>query len=184
MKFYTTGTKLATKLLLGLALVGLLGTESCRSAKHSGKPRVGWFKRHKRAASAQVATKDARKIIETAKSYTGTRYMLGGTSHSGMDCSGLVLVSYRSVGKELPRQAVKQSEAGRPVGLSNLSSGDLVFFTDRKGNSKITHVGIVVAVVDNSTIKFIHTTNSLGVVENNLLQPYWQNLFLKAVRVM
>ena len=94
-----------------------------------------------------------------------------------------MLVSYRAIGKELPRNSTQQYNYGRPVSEPDISPGDLVFFTDHKGNTKITHVGLVTEVQGREAIKFIHTTNSLGVVENNLLQPYWHNLMVAAVRV-
>lgn len=130
-----------------------------------------------------LTPQELNQIVSTARSYTGTPYMTGGTTRAGMDCSGLVLMSYQSVGRTLPRSSREQSALGRMIQMQELRQGDLVFFTDHKGSSNITHVGMITEVQGADKIKFIHATNSLGVVENNLKQPYWNNLFVKAVRV-
>jgi peptidoglycan endopeptidase LytE len=81
----------------------------------------------------------ASKIIETAKKYLGTRYVYGGESPNGFDCSGFVQYVYRQYGIELPRSAADMYTAGTKV--SNPEPGDLVFF---KAGSKVSHVGIYI----------------------------------------
>ena len=165
------------------ALLLLLDLSACRG-RRGGRTRLRVARRTQMAAASKpLNNQDRLKVIEAARSYTGAPWVLGGVSKTGIDCSGLTLQSYRAVGKELPRNSTDQSMAGVEIPMKDLYPGDLVFFTDRKGNSRITHVGLVTEVPDRSTIKFIHTTNRLGVVENNLLQPYWTNLYLKGVRV-
>ena len=120
--------------------------------------------------------------ISTARSYTGTPYRYGGTSKRGMDCSGLLCVSYRSAGLTLPRTSAEQSKFGKPVKVSELKPGDLVFFSAKKGRKKITHVGMVTTVKQGKDLKFIHSSSKLGVIENNLLSDYYRGIFVKARR--
>ncbi len=120
--------------------------------------------------------------ISTARSYTGTPYRYGGTSKRGMDCSGLLCVSYKSAGLTLPRTSAEQSKFGKPIKINELKPGDLVFFSKKKGRRKITHVGMVTMVRKDKDVQFIHSSTKLGVVENNLLSDYYRGIFVKARR--
>lgn len=128
------------------------------------------------------ANSEVETAIETARSYTGTPYRYGGTSKGGMDCSGLLCVSYKSAGLSLPRTSAEQSKFGKPVKMGELKPGDLVFFSKKKGRKKITHVGMVTSVQNRKEIRFIHSSTKLGVVENNLMSNYYQGIFVKARR--
>ena len=164
-------------MLLLLAVGALLqGLPSCRSRRSAIINSIV-------GVSGPLSNKEIRQIIETARSYTGTPYLTGGTSRSGIDCSGLVAVSFSAVGRDMPRISYQQAEAGYLVTESELAPGDLVFFTDRKGNQEIHHVGILTEVKRPDVLRFIHASSSLGVVENNLKQRYWSNIFLKGVRI-
>jgi cell wall-associated NlpC family hydrolase len=127
--------------------------------------------------------KNINKVISTARSYIGTKYKYGGCSREGIDCSGLVYTCYKTIDKELPRTAGAQSQFGQAVKITALRKGDLLFFTDQKGHTKITHVGLVTEV-SNGKISFIHASTRSGVIEANLLSAYYKPLFLKAVRVI
>lgn len=131
---------------------------------------------------APRAGSKADKLITEAKTYIGTPYKFGGTSRSGMDCSGFVLTVYKSVGIELPRTSREQSETGKPVEKKDLSPGDLVFFS-RSTNKIVSHTGIVVEA-GSTHAKFIHASTSKGVRIDDLYGEYWSKLFLKARRVL
>ncbi len=121
-------------------------------------------------------------VISTARSYTGTPYKYGGTSARGMDCSGLLCISYKKAGLTLPRTTALQSKFGKPVKMNELKPGDLVFFSAKKGRKKITHVGMVTSVRKGKDIQFIHSSTKLGVIENNLWSNYYHGIFVKARR--
>ncbi len=80
-----------------------------------------------------------QQIVNEASKYLGVRYVYGGTSPSGFDCSGLVQYVCRKVGVSVNRTSRDQYKNGVAVAKSNLQPGDLVFFS--KG-STISHVGI------------------------------------------
>lgn len=126
----------------------------------------------------------AHKVISVARSYIGTPYKYGGTSRAGMDCSGLMLLSFKEVGVTLPRTSAEQSTVGTALKYSELKPGDLVFFTDKKGGTKVVHAGVVSAVNGPRDVKFIHSSTKLGVVESDLYVSYYESILIKARRVL
>ncbi len=78
------------------------------------------------ASSSDVTGEDA---VSTAESYLGVPYVWGGTSRSGIDCSGLTQQTYKSLGITLPRTAAEQQRVGTPVAsLAQAQPGDLLCF--------------------------------------------------------
>ena len=130
--------------------------------------------------NAKFDNKSVRDIINTARDYTGTPYKYGGTTRSGMDCSGLVTVAFNSANLKLPRVSSDMAKVGREVSMRDLRPGDLVFFITGK-EDKISHVGIVTDVKSKNEIYFIHAADS-GVKEDNLFTKYYQKTFTKAMR--
>ncbi len=133
---------------------------------------------------ARVRDEKADKVIETARSYTGTPYRYGGTTRSGMDCSALTYHSYKKLDLSLPRSAHDQSKMGKEVKLKELQPGDLVFFATGKKKKQITHVGLITEKKSKENIKFIHASTSLGVVEDNIYSKYYIERFRTARRLI
>ncbi len=67
-------------------------------------------------------------LVETAKQFLGLHYLWGGLSRWGYDCSGLTWAAYRAHGITIPRDADAQFAAGRPVSLTQMLPGDLLFY--------------------------------------------------------
>lgn len=119
----------------------------------------------------------ARRLVQNALEYIGTPYVFGGMSTYGFDCSGYMRYVFAQVGVYLPRMADEQYEVGRPVSMSNLRAGDMVFFeTYEPGPS---HVGIYL-----SDGNFIHASSSRGVVISSLYENYYSETYIGARRVI
>ena len=123
-------------------------------------------------------------MISSARTFIGTPYKYGGTSRSGMDCSGLLINSFKAVEISLPRSSEAQSKVGTEIKLKDLEPGDLVFFATGNKKRRITHVGLVTEIKGRDEVKFIHASSSLGVVETNIYADYYQKRFRGARRVI
>jgi probable lipoprotein NlpC len=123
------------------------------------------------------------KIVVNAIKYKGIPYKFGGTTKRGMDCSGIVYVSYLKEKVQLPRVSRQMAKRGKKVSLRNAKKGDLLFFKTSKRRSRINHVGLIVSVKKNQ-IRFIHSTSSRGVITSSLSERYWENAFVKVKRIL
>ena len=154
---------------------------------------------------AEKAKQSEQGIINTAKQFLGVPYLWGGTSSKGLDCSGLVRLTWMMNGYLLPRNAGQQAALGREIIMEanhnvapdsdgfykemlartrNLKPGDLIYFgtpESRWKKESITHVGIYIG-----DGRFIHASQ---VVRINSLIPgskdYYSNShkLLKARRL-
>jgi cell wall-associated NlpC family hydrolase len=107
--------------------------------------------------------------------FLGVRYVFGGTSAYGFDCSGYVQHVYATIGVRLPRMADAQYYAGKSF-AGKPQAGDLVFFhTYAPG---VSHVGI--ALGDG---RFVHASNH-GVRVSSLNDSYYAPRYLGAKRMV
>ncbi|MDR6972264.1 C40 family peptidase [Leifsonia shinshuensis] len=98
-------------------------------------------------------------VVADAKKYLGVPYVFGGTSASGLDCSGLVQRVFKDLGIDVPRLVSGQSTVGTEVpSLAQAQPGDLIVTNGGEhiviyaGDGKVIHApseGRTVSLVDN-----------------------------------
>ena len=162
---------MSKNLLLIFAFLLLLS--SCASTKKTPSSEI---------ENVKSTNSIADNVIINANKYIGTPYKYGGTSIHGMDCSGLVFTAFLAENIQLPRVSRDMANEGIKIPLKKVQKGDLVFFKTTR-NPNINHVGVV-SLVENGIIKFIHSTNSRGVIESSMQENYWKNAFVKATKIV
>ena len=86
-----------------------------------------------------TGTEDA---VALARRLLGTPYVWGGLNRHGIDCSGLVHLTHRALGRTVPRDAADQAAALPTVAVEDVRRGDLYFFA--RPGQRVHHVGLVV----------------------------------------
>ncbi len=123
-----------------------------------------------------------KNLVLEAQKYLGTAYKVGGTSKSGVDCSGLVMVVYQTQGIQLPRISSEQYKFGKPLQIHEIQPGDLLFFSTPSRPNEIGHSAMCVAIEDKK-IKFIHAASN-GVRYDYLVPGYYLTHYKGACRVL
>lgn len=161
--------------VLALAIFGLTACGSSTSVKTS-KPKSNIYRQVQGSISDPIFV--ISSLSEHQHQWKGTRYRLGGTSRSGVDCSGFMQLTFRDLfGINLPRTTSEQAKEGRKVAKSELQTGDLVFFkTGRGPNGK--HVGVYV-----KNGLFLHASTKGGVIYSDINSPYWTKTFWQGRRL-
>ena len=92
--------------------------------------------------------------VEEAQAYLGVSYLWGGMSERGIDCSGLVHMAWRRLGRLAPRDAYQQAAAGTAV--TEPAYGDLAVY----GAESVTHIAFWLG-----DGRILHAAGGRGVVE-------------------
>ena len=127
-------------------------------------------------------TADARKkLISAAESYMGTPYRYAGLDRSGLDCSGLVYLSFREgLRYTIPRTAESIFNWVEKISTEELQPGDLVFFIT--AGQRVSHLGIYAGEG-----RFIHSASDgsrTGVIYSTLDEAYWKRTYRGAGRAL
>lgn len=135
--------------------------------------------------TASAASGNGSGMVDTAKQYLGTRYVYGGSSPKGFDCSGFTMYVAQQYGVSLPHTATGQWKSGKGTqvwAISALEPGDLVFFCDpsRSLGKACSHAGIYVG-----DGQFIHASSSkCGVIFSDLTSGYYNNYYVGGLRIV
>ena len=127
------------------------------------------------SAEGLVSVEKMEDVIRQAYSLLGVPYLWGGMSSKGVDCSGLVRISFLMNDILLPRNATQQIKCGKEVDLKDIQRGDLIFFGNTETGA-ITHVGIYLG-----NGEFIHASHLVRV---NSLIPGAENYYENAHRLI
>lgn len=130
-------------------------------------------------AHALSSDNGATAIINTAKELLDTRYIYGGTTTNGFDCSGYIQYVFNQHDIKLERTAAQQyTYNGTSVAKSDLQPGDLVFFSS--SSQSVGHVGMYVG-----DGQFIHSSSGAGkVIITSLNTSYYVSHYVGAKRVL
>lgn len=133
-----------------------------------------------KASHPRVDLNDSDKVRhilnQQYKDWHFVQHQMGGTSKKGVDCSGLVYLTYRTkLGIDIPRSSKYQANTGQTIKKERLRAGDLVFF---KTGLFTRHVGMYIDSGD-----FLHVSSSNGVMISNLEDLYWKRTYWKARRI-
>ncbi|MBY0029782.1 peptidoglycan-binding protein [Priestia megaterium] len=124
---------------------------------------------------SNTSTSSASKLINTGKKYIGVKYVWGGTTPSGFDCSGFLDYVYKeALGIKLPRTVADIYKVG--VSVKSPSVGDLVFFETYKPGP--SHAGIYLG-----NDQFLQAGSSTGVTISSMSNSYWSKRYLGAKKI-
>jgi cell wall-associated NlpC family hydrolase len=155
--------RLVVRPILGCALVA-----ACAMSAGAQTPAVRMgaaVQRRPFALWSESAHKLRDSLVTVARGQIGARYVLGGTTPKGFDCSGLVRYVMAALKVELPRTAAQQARIGDEVSTdtTRLRPGDLLTF-GFKGKRGVSHIGIYVGQG-----RYIHASSVAGrVIESDL----------------
>ncbi len=127
---------------------------------------------------------DGPELLDVAARFLGLRYLWGGTSAWGLDCSGLVHLVLRSRGVVLARDAFDMAagDAVEPVSLDAVRPGDLYFFA--RPGERVFHVGFVSRQVGADGARWmLHAPEGGGLIEDAPLAPHRAEALVSAARV-
>jgi cell wall-associated NlpC family hydrolase len=95
--------------------------------------------------AVQAPTQAVATAISFAEQQLGKPYLWGGTGPDAFDCSGLVMMAYRTAGINIERTSEAQWASEQRVPASRVQPGDLVFFAGSDGTpTSPGHVGLVI----------------------------------------
>jgi cell wall-associated NlpC family hydrolase len=94
--------------------------------------------------SRNVPSQRVEHVLQVATRMLGTKYLWGGNTSSGIDCSGLVQTAFMAEGINLPRNASQQARLGSLTATrwyrDGLRRGDTLYFLG--SNGKISHTAL------------------------------------------
>lgn len=117
------------------------------------------------------------RLANYATRFLGYRYIFGGSTPSGFDCSGFIYYVQANAGAPISRGLWGQYNAGPHPARSQLVPGDLVFFQNTY-MAGLSHNGIYIG-----NGQFVHASDERsGVKISSLNDGYWSSRWFGATR--
>ncbi|MDP4182763.1 MAG: SH3 domain-containing protein [Bacillota bacterium] len=165
-------------------------TKSSSSTKTAKKTTSrGTEEDQQRDAAPQNSDDDTSSVSENrqalvayAKKFLGVRYVYGGSSPNGFDCSGFVLYVFNHFGIDLERVAADQARQGSKVSRENLRPGDVIFFDTNGGRNYVNHAGIYIG--DGMFIHASSGSNAHKVTISDLSEGFYSNAYMTGRRFL
>lgn len=117
---------------------------------------------------------ERKALVNFALQFEGNPYVYGGTSlTNGADCSGFVMSVFKEFGYDLPRVAAAQYESSQKKDISQLETGDLVFY----GAGGINHVALYIG--DGKVVHALNSNKGIVITDYNYDTPVGVGTYVK-----
>lgn len=151
------------------------GTSSGTAKSAASSDSSGAAKASPQSAEGQSL---AQQVVAYAKTLLGIKYVWGGYSTNGFDCSGFTKYVFAHFGISVPRSSSEYWSFGTKIDRSDIKAGDILLFDTDGGTADVSHVGIYLG--DGT---FIHASSSKGKVVIQNLGTY-RGKYMGARRVI
>ncbi|MFT6937729.1 MAG: cell wall-associated NlpC family hydrolase [Saprospiraceae bacterium] len=122
--------------------------------------------------TAEEREADLRKwVAGYGESFGGIKYIYGGKTSKGFDCSGFTKFIFSTYGIQLSGHSQTQATEGKKIPLKEARRGDLIFFGK---NGRVSHVGIICSNTEDGIVA-VHSSLSKGIMTQNISKSsYWR----------
>ena len=117
------------------------------------------------------------ELQEIAVQYLGHPYKMGGIGNPYFDCSGFTCRVFAESGYGIPRVSRDQAKSGVFVPWDQIRPGDLLFYVQEPGQSRISHVTLYVG-----DRQMIHAASGSGKVLFTNVDSSWYRKRFKTAR--
>ena len=149
-----------------------IAAERRASAERAKKIAAMVEESNRKVEQKRVAERKA--LVNFALQFVGNPYVYGGTSlTNGADCSGFVMSVFKEFGYDLPRVAAAQYESSQKKDISQLETGDLVFY----GAGGINHVALYIG--DGKVVHALNSNKGIVITDYNYDTPVGVGTYVK-----
>lgn len=179
--------KITLKIILPLSLLIVAACESNVSAAPEVINKISTLPNQHSNPLRSTETIEQNKMINFARQYIGTRYVWGGITPKGFDCSGFIKYVYRHFNISIPRTTAGYTQLfDKSIALKDAKVGDLIVFTGTNLKIRKPGHGGIITEVKPGLLKFIQSSSSkkhFGVTETSYYQSGYPKRFLTVIRM-